>query len=235
MFLHRIITNVDCNMNNKSNKSELNSEIYLSPVVWQMQQCLPVYYLAPDLWDIRWIPVAKWLSKQLVVMLCWCMSVQCHPNKSVRLIRIVLSPRACENRSIDHQWIPYTLVLDDAMLNRAKFRHPPACGTHVLSKRPTQGQHGYRCDRSAVQPQTNPTKIMREKKEEKQNVDLLFCRYISALFFVVFFFGNNSNLITFPGLVPIVSNINPLGSFVRNLNDIELCLPVSHGGSIWMK
>lgn len=39
-------------------------------------------------------------------------------------------------------------------------------------------------------------------------------------------------LITFPGFVPIVNMIKPFGSFVRNLNDIELCLPVSHGGSI---
>lgn len=31
-------------------------------------------------------------------------------------------------------------------------------------------------------------------------------------------------------LEPVAKMISPLGSLVRNLNDIELCLPVSHGG-----
>lgn len=41
-------------------------------------------------------------------------------------------------------------------------------------------------------------------------------------------------IFTFGGLVPVVRNIKPFGSFVRNLKDIKLCLPVvSHGGRIW--
>lgn len=43
------------------------------------------------------------------------------------------------------------------------------------------------------------------------------------------------NILTFfalGGLDPVVRTIKPLGSLVRNLNVIELCFPVSHGGRI---
>lgn len=39
-------------------------------------------------------------------------------------------------------------------------------------------------------------------------------------------------LLTFPGLDAVVSKMSPLGSFVLNLNEIMLCLPVSQGGNI---
>lgn len=46
--------------------------------------------------------------------------------------------------------------------------------------------------------------------------------------------GRSKIIFTFGGLVPVVRNIKPFGSFVRNLKDIKLCLPVvSHGGRIW--
>lgn len=38
--------------------------------------------------------------------------------------------------------------------------------------------------------------------------------------------------LTFPDLAAVVSKISPLGSFVLNLNEIMLCLPVSQGGNI---
>lgn len=41
------------------------------------------------------------------------------------------------------------------------------------------------------------------------------------------------NKFTFGGFVPVVINIKPFGSFVLNLNDIKLCLPVSQGGRIY--
>lgn len=41
--------------------------------------------------------------------------------------------------------------------------------------------------------------------------------------------------LTFPDLADVVSKISPLGSFVLNLNEIMLCLVVSHGGNIYMK
>lgn len=43
------------------------------------------------------------------------------------------------------------------------------------------------------------------------------------------------NILTFfalGGLDPVVRTIKPFGSRVRNLNVIELCFPVSHGGRI---
>lgn len=44
-----------------------------------------------------------------------------------------------------------------------------------------------------------------------------------------------NNILTFfalGGLDPVVRTIKPFGSRVRNLNVIELCFPVSHGGRI---
>lgn len=40
-------------------------------------------------------------------------------------------------------------------------------------------------------------------------------------------------LLTFPGFDAVVIRIKPLGSFVRNLNEIIPCLPVSQGGNIY--
>lgn len=47
-----------------------------------------------------------------------------------------------------------------------------------------------------------------------------------------FFFFSIIEQLTFPDLAAVVSKISPLGSFVRNLNEIMLCLAVSQGGNI---
>lgn len=202
---------------------------YLNPVVVQTLLCPPVYYLELNHVNNQWSLAVMWLSKQLPAIWCHCMLDQYHPNKLVRPIRIVLNHRAYENHSIDHQLTPYTLFLDVAILNRAKCHRQHVAVRHVLLMHLIQGQHEYKYDHSIVQQQINPTKNNMQKFQIKKNGIIYLIKRKKGSIFHIWKWHYK---ITFPGFVPIVNSIRPFGSFVRNLNEMELCLPVSHGGKI---
>lgn len=170
------------------------------------------------------------LSKRLPAIQCYCMQAQCLLNKWCP-IRIVSNHRVFENHSIVHRWTLCIPVPDVVASNHASYHHPLVAVMHVLLRRPNQGRHECKCVHSTARPQTNPTKsfrmhTMQTRRIEKRNLfDVLSLLRLT----------NNIkcfDIITCPALAAIVSSIKPFGSFVRNLKEIELCLPVSHGGRI---
>lgn len=225
-----------------------------------MQQYQRVYLWASDLGDSRWILALMLPSKQLAVYWCCCMMTQDLPNKSVNPIRIVLHRLECENHSIAHRLKLYTRDPYVVALIHAMHHHPHDAVMHELLQRPNRDRHEYKCDHLTIPQQINPTTCRKKKSErnkqtnkqtENQTRNMKKC-FILLHTLMTFFFSISRFesrwwrmkegvlscdfftpfLLTFPGLDAVVSKMSPLGSFVLNLNEIMLCLPVSQGGNI---